>query len=205
LVRVENPRGSLLLLAGGSQRLNVGADAAFTDQALSAIIRNRDAFAANGFNILLVDKETSLRKAVEYMAGLKRPVTIVAISNASRRTAKALALGAKPDKVVLATGELNAQSGPLDGVADILHDPALLPPTLVVHHRRDGCRVTNPAGVAPFQARAGDRVRKVIWIDGGTEGTGGCASLGYHGYGGRDAEMVSEVVDFAAGDNVNGN
>lgn len=63
LVRVENPKGSLLLLAGGSQRLNVGAYSTFTDQALSAIIRNRDAFAASGFNILLVDKETSLRKA----------------------------------------------------------------------------------------------------------------------------------------------
>jgi hypothetical protein len=200
LVRVENPKGSLLLLAGGSQRLNVGADGTFTDQALSAIIRNRDVFAAHGFNILLVDKETSLRKAVEYMASLKRPVTIVALSNATRRTAKAVAQGAKPDKVVLASGELNALSGALDGVADILHDPALLPPTLVIHHRRDSCRVTNPAGVAPFQAWAGDRVRKVIWIDGGTKGMGGCASLGYHGFGGRDAEMVSKMVNFAAGD-----
>ncbi len=199
LVQVENPKGSLLLLAGGSERLNVGSDGTFTDQALSAIIRNRDAFAASGFNILLVDKETSLRGAVEYMGRLKRPVTIVAISNATRQTAKALAQGAKPHKVVLASGELDAHSGPLDGVADILHDPALLPPTLVIHHRKDGCRVTNPAGVAPFQAWAGDRVRKVVWIDGGTEGTGGCASLGYHGFGGRDAELVSEVVDFAAG------
>ena len=198
LVQVENPKGSLLLLAGGSQHLNVGADGTFTDQPLSAIIRNRDAFAASGFNILLVDKETSLREAVEYMGRLKRPVTIVSLSNATRRTAKALVQGAKPDKIILASGELNASSGPLDGVADILHDPALMPPTLVIHHQKDGCRVTNPAGVAPFQVWAGDRVRKVIWIDGGTEGTGGCASLGYHGFGGRDAELVSEVVDFAA-------
>lgn len=135
------------------------------------------------------------------MAGMKRPVTIVALSNATRRTAKALAQGAKPDKVVLASGELNALSGPLDGVADILHDPALLPPTLVIHHRRDSCRYTNPAGVAPFQAWAGDRVRKVIWFDGGTEGAGKCASVGHHGLGGQDAELVSQVVDFAAGDN----
>ncbi|NTJ35859.1 alpha/beta hydrolase [Agrobacterium rhizogenes] len=199
LVQVDNPKGSLLLLAGGSQRLNVGADGTFTDQPLSAVIRNRDAFAASGFNILLVDKETSLREAVEYMGRLKRPVTIVSLSNATQRTAKAVVQGAKPDKIVLASGELNALSGPLDGVADILHDPALLPPTLVVHHRKDSCRVTNPAGVAPFQVWAGDYVRKVVWIDGGTEGTGGCASLGYHGFGGRDAELVSEVVDFAAG------
>ncbi|MBA8841809.1 alpha/beta hydrolase [Ochrobactrum sp. 19YEA23] len=198
LVRVENPKGSLLLLAGGSQRLNVGADGTFTEQPLSAIIRNRDAFAASGFNILLVDKETSLCDAVEYMRRLKRPVTIVSLSNATRRTAKALAHGAKPDKIVLASGELNARSGPLDGVADILRDPALLPPTLVIHHRKDDCRVTNPAGVAPFQVWAGDRVRKVIWIDGGTKGTGGCASLGYHGLGGQDAVLVSEVVNFAA-------
>jgi hypothetical protein len=197
-VQVENPKGSLLLLAGGSQRLNVSVDRTFTDQPLSAIIRNRDAFSASGFNILLVDKETSLGEAVEYMSRLKRPVTIVSLSNATRRTAKALAQGAKPDKIVLASGELNSRSGPLDGVADILYDPAFLPPTLVIHHRKDGCSVTNPAGVAPFQVWAGERVRKVVWIDGGTEGTGGCASLGYHGFGGRDTELVSEVVDFAA-------
>lgn len=200
VVRVQNPKGSLLLLAGGSQRLNVNDDGTFTDQAMSAIIRNRDAFAESGFHVLLIDKETSLRKAVEYMAELKRPVTIVALSNATRRTAKALAQGAKPDKVVLASGELNALSGPLDGVADILRDPALLPPTLVIHHRKDSCRYTNPAGVAPFQAWAGDRVRKVVWLDGGAEGLGGCASMGHHGFGGQDAEMVSQVVDFAAAD-----
>ncbi|WP_234908134.1 alpha/beta hydrolase [Rhizobium rhizogenes] len=205
LVQVQNPKGSLLLLAGGSQRLNVGTDGTFTDQALSAIIRNRDAFASSGFNILLVDKETSLSAAVDYMADLKRPVTIVATSNATRRTAKALVQGAKPDKVVLASGELNALSGPLDGVADILQDRTLLPPTLVIHHRKDSCRVTNPAGVVPFQAWAGDRVRKVIWFDGGSEGSGGCASLGHHGFGGQDAKLVSEVADFAAIDEVNRN
>jgi len=133
------------------------------------------------------------------MGHLKRPVTIVATSNATRRTAKALAQGAQPDKVVLASGELNARSGPLDGVADILRDPGLLPPALLIHHRKDGCRVTKPAGVAPFQAWAGNRVRKVVWVDGGTEGAGGCASMGYHGFGGRDADLVSQVVDFAAG------
>jgi hypothetical protein len=117
---------------------------------------------------------------------LKRPVTIVALSNTTRRTATELAQGAKPDKVVLASGELNAFSGPLDGVADILDDPALLPPTLVIHHGKDSCRVTNPASVAPFQAWAGDRVHKVAWFDGGTEGSGGFASLGRHGFGGQD-------------------
>ncbi|WP_280773240.1 alpha/beta hydrolase [Rhizobium sp. SG_E_25_P2] len=200
LAEVENPKGSLLLLAGGSERLNVRADGSFTDQTLSAFVRNRDRFAKSGFNTLLVDKETNLREAVEYMKRLKRPVTIVAISNATRRTAKALVQGAKPDRVVLASGELNAQSGPLVGVADILQDPGRLPPTLVIHHRKDACRVTNPAGVAPFHAWAGDGVRKVFWIDGGAEGTGGCASLGYHGFGGRDAELVAEVVNFAAGE-----
>jgi hypothetical protein len=155
LVRVKNPRGSLLLLAGGSQRLGVGADGTFTDQALSVIIRNRDAFVESGFSILLVDNETNLRDAVDYMGQVKRPVTIVATSNATRRTAMALVQGAKPEKVVLASGELNARSGPLEGVQDILGDPKLLPPTLVIHHRQDGCRVTNPAGVVPFQTWAG--------------------------------------------------
>lgn len=198
LMRVENPQGSLLLLAGGSQRLNVGANGTFTDQAFSPIIRNRDAFAAKGFNVLLVDKATSLSTAVEYMAGLKRPVTIVAISNATRRTAKALAEGAKPDKVVLASGELTALSGPLEGVADILGKPGLLPPTLVIHHRNDSCPYTNPAGVTAFQSWAGDHVQEVVWFEGGTGTASGCASMGHHGFGGQDAELISHVAGFAA-------
>jgi hypothetical protein len=41
-----------------------------------------------------------------------------------------------------------------------------------------------------------DRVRKVAWIEGGTQGEGGCASLCYHGFGCRDAGIVSEVIEF---------
>ena len=106
-----------------------------------------------------------------------------------------------PDKVVLASGELNALSRPLDGVADILHDPSLLPPTLLIHHCRDSCRVTNPAAVAPLPS-LGWRSSSQGCLDRRrhTEGTGGCASLGHHGFGGKDAEVVSQVVDFAGTD-----
>ncbi|MGK9283140.1 alpha/beta hydrolase [Sinorhizobium meliloti] len=197
LARAKSPIGSLLLLPGGTQSLNVGAHGTFTDQYLSVYIRNREAFATRGFNVLLIDKDTSLTEAVKFMANLKRPVTIVSTSASTRRVAKALLAGAKPDKVVLASGMLTNLSGPAQSVADILQKPQLLPPTLVIHHRKDSCRYTNPAGVAPFKTWAGDRIRDVVWYDGGPETPTGCASLSHHGFGGQDEELVSLVVRFA--------
>lgn len=40
--------------------------------------------AANGFNVLVVDNETNLGKAIEYMADLERSVMVVAIGAATR-------------------------------------------------------------------------------------------------------------------------
>jgi len=61
LVQVENPIGSLLLLAGGSQRLNVAPDGTFTEQARSTFIRNRNALLrADSTSCLSTGKQVSL-------------------------------------------------------------------------------------------------------------------------------------------------
>ena len=127
LVRANHPRGSILLLTGGDGRLNVLAGARFTDAADNVLIRNRDAFVSGGYNVLLVDLGTNLVSAVDYMARLKRPVTVVATSKGTQRAAEGLAQGAKPDKLVLSSGFLSEASGPGDSVASLLKSPALLP------------------------------------------------------------------------------
>ncbi|OCJ13016.1 hypothetical protein A6U87_06880 [Rhizobium sp. AC44/96] len=197
LIRVDRPKGSLVVLTGGDGVLAVDSRGKFTGNASSVLIRNRDAFAASGFDVLLVEKGTSLADAVRHMEALKRPVTIVATSAGTPRAAEGLRAGARPDRLILTSGFLSRKSGPGSSVANILGSPAALPSTLVIHHRQDGCRFTSPAGVAPFIAWSKGRA-KVEWLSGGTENDKPCRFDAHHGFAGQDAELVARIVGFAS-------
>lgn len=54
----------------------------------------------------------------------------------------------------------------LDHVRRTVSSASALPPTLVIHHRRDDCHVTHYDMVQPFMAWASGRAR-LVWIDGG--------------------------------------
>ncbi|WP_448953921.1 alpha/beta hydrolase [Labrys neptuniae] len=196
LIRHPAAKGSLILLTGGDGRLDVGPNGHFRSGADNVLIRNRDAFAAKGYDVLLVDKGTSLANAVKTMADIKRPVTVVATSAGTPRATRGLLEGAKPDRLVLTSGFLSKESGPSESVMAILGSPDLLPPTLVVHHREDGCRFTRPEGVAPFQAWAGKRVT-VKWLSGGQQQGNPCRARAHHGFSGQDEELVGLITDFA--------
>ncbi|WFU05730.1 hypothetical protein QA648_21395 (plasmid) [Rhizobium sp. CB3171] len=122
------------------------------------------------------------------MAGLKRPVIIVATSKGTQRAAEGLRRGARPDKLVLTSGFLSNASGPAKSVAAILGKSALLPTTLVIHHREDNCRFTKPTGVAPFKSWAGAKV-EVNWLSGGSEQGNPCTFSAHHGFAGQECRI----------------
>lgn len=196
LIRVEHPRGSLVILPGGDGILNVAPDGGFTGNVTNVLVRNRAAFAARGFDVLLVENGTDLAAAVRFMAAMRKPVTVVATSAGTQRAARGIAAGARPDRLVLTSGFLTTQSGPGDSVAAILGSPSRLPPTLIIHHRQDHCRFTRPAGVMSFLAWSGGRA-DAVWLAGGTEGDNPCRFDAHHGFAGRDDALVSRIVRFA--------
>ncbi len=196
LIRAAQPKGSIILLTGGDGRLNVMPGARFNAGADNVLIRNRDAFAAQGYNVLLVDLGTNLAAAVDTMAALKHPVIVVGTSKGTQRAAEGLAQGATPDKLVLSSGFLSAASGEGDSVMSLLGSPQRLPPTLVIHHRDDHCRWTNPAGVAPFATWGGRQVQ-VAWLSGGQDDAENpCRFSAHHGFAGQDEAFVSRVLAF---------
>ena len=139
---------------------------------------------------------TSISRArVDYMAAIKRPVTVVATSKGTLRAAHGIAGGAKPDALVLTAGFLTDGSGSRQNVANILGSPRLLPRTLVIAHRHDSCRFTLPAGVEPFIRWAGGKA-SVKWLDGGMDSGDPCQARGYHGFNGLDGEVVSAAAGF---------
>jgi hypothetical protein len=188
-------RGAIVLLAGGDGQIGVGSDGSIAQQG-NQLVRTRQAYAARGFAVLVPEGNVNVASAVKLMAKYG-PVTLVGTSRGTQRAARGIAAGARPARLVLTSGFLSDASGDSDNVMNIVGSPSALPPTLVVHHRHDGCRVTRPEGVAPFAAWAKGKAR-VVWLDGGRESGNPCQARGHHGFAGIDGQVVSAVAGFAA-------
>jgi hypothetical protein len=195
LLRPSAPRASIILMPGGDGYIAAGPGGTIGKLRGNQLVRTRNAYLAKGLAVLVVDADVNLSRAVDYMAAIKRPVTVVATSKGTLRAARGIAAGAKPDAVVLTSGFLTDGSGSRQNVASILGSPRLLPRTLVIAHRRDSCRFTLPAGVEPFIRWAGGKA-SVKWLDGGMDSGDPCEARGYHGFNGLDGEVVSAAAGF---------
>lgn len=181
------PRASVILIPGGDGYLGVNADGSFTGLRGNSLVRTRKAYLAHGVATLTIDSGVNVAAAVEYMRKIARPVVVAGTSNGTLRVPNALA--AKPDGIVLTAGRL-------DDVKSRIGSPGALPRTLVVHHKRDECRVTPPSAVEPFKAWGGSRVR-VVWMGGGVTVGNPCQARAYHGFNGLDGQVVATVAQFA--------
>jgi hypothetical protein len=195
LIRHGAVRASVILMPGGSGAINAGDNGEIRSLTGNQLVRTRQAYANRGLAVLVVDAGVNLAAAVQYMAAIKRPVTVVATSRGTIRAAQGIAGGARPDALVLTSGFLSAGSGPGENVASILGSPAALPRTLVIHHRDDSCRFTMPAGVAPFLQWAQGKAR-VAWLSGGASVGDPCEALAHHGFNGLDSQVVGLAGGF---------
>jgi len=195
LIRHGAVRASVILMPGGSGAINAGDGGEIGSSRDNQLVRTRQSYASRGLAVLVVDAGTDLSAAVQYMAAIKRPVTVVATSRGTLRAAQGIAGGARPDALVLTSGLLSAESGSGSNVESILGSPAALPRTLVIHHRIDGCRLTQPAGVEPFIKWAQGRAR-VVWLSGGIESGDPCEARAHHGFKGIDGQVVALAAGF---------
>ena len=195
LLRPAHPKGGIILLAGGAGNIGVGPDGAIAREG-NQFVRTRAAYAARGFAVLVPDCCVNVAAAVQYMHSFGK-VTLVGTSRGTQRAAQGIAAGARPDRLVLTSGFLSNASGDSDNAMNTLGSPAALPPTLVVHHRQDGCVKTLPVGVAPFLDWAKGKAR-VTWLDGGQSTGNPCEAQAHHGFAGQDGQVVSAVTGFAA-------
>jgi hypothetical protein len=195
LIKPAAPRASVILLPGGDGAIRAGDHGDIHGLKLNQLVRTRQAYAARGLAVLVADAGTDLKSAVDYMAAIKRPVTVIATSRGTQRAAEGLARGARPDALVLTSGFLSPDSGSPTNVMSILGSPALLPRTLVIHHQADSCRATLPAGVDPFIKWSAGKAR-VAWLNGGAEQGDPCEAFGHHGFNGLDAQVVGLAAGF---------
>jgi hypothetical protein len=174
----SNAKASLVLLSG---------DAGLSD--LDPLQRARMKYVEKGFAVLSIDQKTVIRAAMRYVSETARPVSIAAVSSGVRRLAGAIATpGFRAKRVVFVSGNL-------DSVREIVGNPGLLPPTLVIHHRKDACSKTSPEQVSKFQEWGGNKVT-VHWMEGGSDSGDPCGPQSHHGLAGLDDEVVNAITSF---------
>lgn len=195
LLRPAAPQASVILMPGGDGYIAAGPGGTIGKLKGNQLVRTRNAYLARGLAVLVVDADVNLARAIDYMAAIKRSVTVVATSKGTLRAAYGIAGGAKPDALVLTSGFLTDGSGGRQNLANILGSPRLLPRTLVIAHRHDSCRFTLPAGVEPFIRWSAGKA-SVRWLDGGVNSGDPCQARGYHGFNGLDGEVVSIAAGF---------
>jgi hypothetical protein len=182
------PRGSIILMAGGDGSLGITAEGKITRLWGNQLIRTRRSYAAAGFATLALDSWGSPANAVTYMRGIAQPVVVVGTSRAATRIHAAIP--AQPDGLVITSGMLPQFQANVGS-------PQSLPPTLIIHHHRDGCSATSPTYVDPLIQWSQGRAR-VVWLDGGREGGDPCQADGHHGFAGIDGQVVARVTAFTA-------
>lgn len=180
------PRAGLVLLTGGDGYIGIGSDGS-VQRGGNWIVRTRAAYARNGIASIALDANADPAKAVEYMRGIAPRVIVVAMSRGALKVAATLP--ARPDGIVFASSMLNDARG-------MIGDPARLPPTLIIHHRQDSCHLTLPESAEDFRQWAGARAR-LLWIDGGSSTGNPCQARAYHGFIGREGQVVAAITGFA--------
>lgn len=178
-------RAGVVLLTGGDGNIGIGSDGSVARSG-NWIVRTRGAYARSGIASITLDGGADPNKAIELMRTIAPRVVVVAMSRGALKVAGTLS--AQPDGIVFA-------SAMLDAAKPSLGDPASLPPTLIIQHRQDSCRVTLPESAVAFQQWAGSRAR-LLWIDGGSSSGDPCQARAYHGFIGREGAVVSAITGF---------
>ncbi|CAN7414954.1 alpha/beta hydrolase [Bosea sp. LjRoot90] len=178
-------RAGVVLLTGGDGYIGIGGDGS-VERSGNWIVRTRAAYARSGIASITLDGGADPNKAIELMRTIAPRVVVVAMSRGALKVPGTLS--ARPDGIVFA-------SAMLDAAKPSLGDPAGLPPTLIIQHRQDSCRVTLPESAIAFQQWTGNRAR-LLWIDGGTSTGDPCQARAYHGFIGREGAVVSAITGF---------
>ncbi len=207
----EGAKATVLLLTGGSGGIAV-KDGVPTSN--NFLVRSRDLFAANGFNVVVVGKPSdhddldgTFRTSPEHAEDLRRviafvksdagaPVWVVGTSMGTI-SAAALATVAGKDEVsgiVLTSSVTRKKVGALPQQKL----ESVKQPVLVVHHQSDECKICVPGDVPQIiQQLKNAPIKKELYISGGSTPTGDpCQALHRHGFIGAEKEVVDLISDW---------
>jgi hypothetical protein len=204
---------TVMLLPGGEG--NIGAVKGQEPRSKNFLVRTRDMFAAEGFNVAVIGKPSDhddmtleFRASKEHIEDLRviaeslraklgQPVWLV---GTSRGSVSAAAGGAALDPptiagIVMTSSVTYSRAGPSVPTLALMD---VRVPVLVMHHKRDACKDCDPREAHLIIERlTGAPVKKLLLVDGGGDPSGPvCEPMHYHGYIGMEAEAVKMITDW---------
>lgn len=221
LITPETPKASVILFAGGKGALNLSSF--FGSPAINwgknnFLVRTRDMFAENGFQVAVVDAPSDklgkrgmldgFRDSQEHVEDIDNvikylrdkadiPIWLIGTSRGTE-SATHLAIYSKeqPDGLVL-TSSMSVENGAGTAVTEMELQQIKIP-TLVIGHTEDGCRKTPPEGSEEIaDMLVNSKKVEVKMFSGGDEPISKpCKAMSYHGFLGIENDVVSHISNF---------
>jgi len=203
---------TLVLLPGGAGGMGLRDG---QPQSGNFLVRSRDLFAAEGFNVAIVgrpsdvaDMDTAFRISVAHIDDLRRviddlrarsaaPLWLVGTSRGTvSAAAAAIAIGAPQLAGVVLTSSITAFRLPGAVPTQRLSDVHV--PVLVLHHEKDACPSCAPHEVKfILSGLSAAPVKKLLWASGGSGARGDpCEAFHWHGYVGMEAQAVQWIAQW---------
>ncbi|MDH5444562.1 MAG: alpha/beta hydrolase [Gammaproteobacteria bacterium] len=214
MIEKDAAKATLVFFAGGHGKLKLNQNG-IRKLKNNFLVRSRDAFASQGFNIAIVDKPddrdnlygfrltaehaSDIESLIKYLRKeYKKPVWLVGTSRGTLSVANAAARlhGANgPDGIVMtATVVVKSRR---DSVQQV-ELAKIKVPTLFVHNRDDACHVCPYAGVSATMAKL-SKVKDIqlISVQGGqSEASRPCQALTPHGFLGLEDKVIKDITDW---------
>ncbi len=216
LTQESRPVASVVLLPGGRGKVGLDATRGITRGKINFLVRNRRIFAANGFNVAIPDVPSDrqdsnglngFRLTDDHAADIKAviarlraiapvPVLVVGRSDGTLSAANIAArLGPDgPDGVVLTASLTRRSEVRPTTLADVDLSQVRVP-TLIVHHREDGCVTTPFADTRVLKARLTQAPEATIMpiVGGAIESGNPCRNLSHHSFMGQEIDVVDAI------------
>ena len=201
---------TVVLLPGGSGGIGIKDGVPASNNFL---VRSRNYFAANGFNVAVVGRPTDrkdldyeFRVSPQHVKDLQRvvtylkkdsgsPVWLVGTSRGTISAASAaIAFGNEELAGIALTSSVT--SSKRTGAVPTQKLDAIRIPVLVLHHEKDACAITKPNEVSFITSGLKNApVKKQIMVSGGANPEGNpCEALHWHGFIGMEKEAVDIIA-----------
>ena len=219
VIEPDKPKAAVVLLAGGHGGLQVSSTGSFKWGEKNFLVRSRQLFASHGLMVVVVDAPSD-RQDPPFLGGFRQssghaadiraviawvkqqkdvPVWLVGTSRGTQSAAYIATqlpqAAGGPDGVVLTSTILTDKPG-IRAVPQMSLDNIRVP-TLVVHHKQDGC------GHCRYQDLPGlmDKLtavprKELIAVFGGTDRGDPCEAMAHHGFNGIEDEVVKKIADW---------
>jgi pimeloyl-ACP methyl ester carboxylesterase len=218
---VQPVRGVVVLMAGGSGRLDIDGNGRIRKLTGNQLIRTRIDYVAAGFMAATPDVPDDFKEGADgvrngyrwsaehaadigllieslrffhpkvYLVGTSRGA--LSVANAAARLSGAQ----RPDAIVITSGMLMQTDARQPSVQRMVKSDSITMPVLLVAHENDACIYTPASATPQFKAllTAAPRV-DIMMLKGGQADKKGeeCEAAGHHGFAGLDQDVVAAIA-----------